>query len=108
ADDLDEILLELGIERRKAVEKEYKKIGKKITPLTLIQLPNDDKKLIDQGEKTKEEIVIDYLLGKGINKDKIALWFDGKKVNMDFIEENDNEVEYMLFKQAAGTGWDCP
>jgi type III restriction enzyme len=106
--DVDEILLDLGVEKRKEVVRQYQKIGKKVIPLTLIQLPNDDKKLIEQGEKTKEEIVIDYLLGKGIKKDKIALWFDGKKVNMDFIEDNDNDVEYMLFKQAAGTGWDCP
>lgn len=27
---------------------------------------------------------------------------------MDHIENNESEIDFMLFKQAAGTGWDCP
>lgn len=27
---------------------------------------------------------------------------------MEFISDNDCPVDYMLFKEAAGTGWDCP
>jgi len=45
---------------------------------------------------------------KGIKEDKIALWFDDKKKNIEFITENDSDIDFMLFKQAAGTGWDCP
>ena len=74
----------------------------------LIQLPNDDKELIAKGEKTKEEIVSQFLATKGIKNNKIAKWFDNKKENLDFIADNDSKVDYMLFKQAAGTGWDCP
>jgi len=33
--------------------------------------------------------------------------FDGKQKNMDFITHNESDVDFMLFKQAAGTGWDC-
>lgn len=27
---------------------------------------------------------------------------------MELISDNDNSVNFMLFEQAAGTGWDCP
>lgn len=84
-------------------------MGKSINPLIIIQLPNDDHKLKSTGEKTKEQIVMDFLYKKGIDIDKkVALWFDGKRINMDHIENNESEIDFMLFKQAAGTGWDCP
>jgi len=38
----------------------------------LIQLPNDDKELVERGESKKEEIVTDYLLRTGIPEHKIA------------------------------------
>lgn len=107
--DLDELLLDLAIERQQELKAEYKTLGKDINPLVLIQLPNDDSRLKDAGQKTKEEIVLDYLQKKKIDIDrKVALWFDGKQKNMDFITHNESDVDFMLFKQAAGTGWDCP
>ncbi|MGC9602217.1 MAG: DEAD/DEAH box helicase family protein [Minisyncoccia bacterium] len=106
--DLDEVLLELGMEKREEIVREYKKLGKDVNPLMLIQLPNDDKDLIDAGERTKEEVVMSYLLKRGMKEHKIGRWFDGKKENMTGITENDSDVDFMLFKQAAGTGWDCP
>ncbi len=107
-DDLDEVLLTLGIKKKEQLKKEFGSLGKKINPLVLIQLPNDDKELRDRGEKTKEEIVLNYLTSKGVDKNKIALWFDNHKENLDYITDNQSDVDYMLFKQAAGTGWDCP
>lgn len=107
--DLDELLLDLAIERQQELKAEYKTLGKEINPLVLIQLPNDDSRLKDAGQKTKEEIVLVYLRKKKIDIDrKVALWFDGKQKNMDFITHNESDVDFMLFKQAAGTGWDCP
>jgi type III restriction enzyme len=107
--DLDELLLELAIERQIELKAEFKTIGKYINPLVLIQLPNDDSKLKDSGQKTKEQVVLDYLQKKNIDiETKIALWFDGKQKNMEFITHNESDVDFMIFKQAAGTGWDCP
>lgn len=107
--DLDELLLTLAIKKREELAFEYKSLGKSINPLIIIQLPNDDHKLKSTGEKTKEQIVMDFLYKKGIDIDKkVALWFDGKRINMDHIENNESEIDFMLFKQAAGTGWDCP
>lgn len=106
--DLDEVLLQLGIEKRGELVEEYKKLGKQVNPLMLIQLPNDDKELMETGERTKEEIVMSFLLKNGVKDHKIARWFDGRKEHMDGITDNESDVDYMLFKQAAGTGWDCP
>ncbi len=105
---LDEVLLDLGSEKRNFLANKFKKLGKKVNPLMIIQLPNDDRRLQDRGEKTKEEVVIEYLRQKGIHENQIALWFDNHKKNLEFISDNNNSVNYMLFKQAAGTGWDCP
>lgn len=106
-EDLDEVLIDLGIEKRKEIVEAYKKLKKNSNPLVLIQLPNDDKTLIDLGQKTKEEVVMELLIKKGIDNSKIAKWFD-KHPRPEFLEENDDEHEFLLFKQAAGTGWDCP
>lgn len=107
--DLDLKLLELGMKRRILLKEEYQKIGKDINPLMLIQLPNDDQLQKEQGLKTKEEIVLEFFKEKNVDIDKqVAFWFDGREVNMNHIDYFKSDVDFMLFKQAAGTGWDCP
>ena len=106
--DHDYLLLDLAMEKRAELKAEWERIGKNINPLVLIQLPDDDKKTKDLGVKLKEEIVTEYLLNKGVPANHIAKWFDNKKENIEYISDNNNPVEYMLFKYAAGTGWDCP
>lgn len=105
--DLDRVLIELGLEKKNEIKKQYEELGKNINPLVLIQLPNDDKELHDRGEKTKEEVVKDVLKELGIDDKKIACWFAGHP-RPPFIEDNDDDHDFLLFKQAAGTGWDCP
>ncbi|WP_308605019.1 DEAD/DEAH box helicase family protein [uncultured Fibrobacter sp.] len=108
-EDLDFALLRLAKEKREFLAEEWNRLGKNINPLVLIQLPDDDTKLKDQGVETKEEVVLRFLKEKcGVPENKIALWFDKKKLNLEHISENDSPVEFMLFKYAAGTGWDCP
>ena len=106
--DLDELMLELAIERRNQIASEWQNLGKKINPLVLIQLPNDDSELEKQGVATKETVVRNFLKKSGIEDKKIASWFDSKKENLDFITQDDCPVDFLLFKVAAGTGWDCP
>jgi len=100
-------LLNLGIEKKNDLKSQFEKLEKNINPLVLIQLPNDDKELKDRGEKTKEEVVTDYLKELGVEDEKIARWFSGHS-RPQFLEDNNDEHEFLLFKQAAGTGWDCP
>lgn len=68
---------------------------------------NDDETLIEQGQPTKEEITKEYLISQGVKANRIASWFTGK-AKPEGLERNDSEYEYLLFKTAAGTGWDCP
>lgn len=107
--DLDKILLILGLTKREDLRQQFTALGKKVNPLMMIQLPNDDYRLHDRGEKKKEDIVLDFLRSHGVDiETKVALWFDKNKKNLEFISDNDDEIEFLLFKQAAGTGWDCP
>lgn len=106
--DHDILLLDLAMEKREALQKEWQRLGLNINPLVLIQLPDDEKKLLETGTKSKEQIVDEYLQKKGVDSRHIAKWFDNKKENLDHITDLDSPIEYMLFKYAAGTGWDCP
>ena len=73
----------------------------------LIQLPNDDKASVETGT-SKRNIVVAFLKSKGITDDEIAVWLDKDKINLTTIRENNSPVSFLLFKQAAATGWDCP
>ena len=77
-----------------------------ITPLVLIQLPNSI-----AGEEKKEN-VLKFLETKGITIDngKVAVWLSDETVNKDAetLLPLDSKVEYLIFKMAIDTGWDCP
>jgi len=106
--DQDLILLELAFNKRLDLHKEYKDLGLEINPLVLIQLPNDDQARKETLDKSKLEIVRDFLRDKGVDEKDVAIWLSDKKENLEEIEENDSLVSFLIFKQAAATGWDCP
>jgi type III restriction enzyme len=108
---LDQILMDVALEKRNQLAAAYRKLGKNINPLLLIQLPNDtseensveDRKIIDE--------VMQYLgVAKSITtaNAKMAVWLSGRRENLDNIEQPDNMTEVLLFKQAIALGWDCP
>jgi type III restriction enzyme len=103
----DEILLELAWRKRQELVQHYNDIGENINPLVLIQLPNDDKASVETGT-SKRDIVVAFLKSKGVTDDEIAVWLDKDKINLTTIVESDSPVSFLLFKQAAATGWDCP
>ncbi len=103
----DEILLELAWRKRSELLRHYKDIGENINPLVLIQLPNDDK-ATKETNTTKRDIVVAFLKSKGVTDDEIAVWLDKDKINLTTIVQDDSPVSFLLFKQAAATGWDCP
>jgi len=107
--DTDEILLKLGLTKREELRQQFAALEKKVNPLMMIQLPNDDQRLHDIGQKMKKDVVLDFLRSRGVDIEaKVALWFDKNKKNLEYISDNDDEIDFLLFKQAAGTGWDCP
>ncbi|RHZ36526.1 DEAD/DEAH box helicase [endosymbiont GvMRE of Glomus versiforme] len=102
-----EIMLELAYNKRIELKKIYEKLELDINPLVLIQLPSDfkEKEVIETNQK---DFVLLYLKAKGVKEKEIAIWLSNEKTNLDTIEENNNEVNFMIFKVAPATGWDCP
>ena len=106
--DQDRILLELAFNKRLELQNGYKELDLEINPLVLVQLPNDDHARKETLDKSKLGIVKDFLRDKGIDEKDVAIWLSDKKENLDEIEENNSLVSFLIFKQAAATGWDCP
>lgn len=106
--DQDEILVSLAYNKRNEIAQYYKELGVEINPLVLIQLPNDDKADKTTSATTKQDFIINSLKEKGVYDHEIAIWLSEDKVNLDDITNNTSQVSYLLFKQAAATGWDCP
>lgn len=106
--DQDEMLLELAYSKRQELIDLYNKLNVEVNPLVLIQLPNDDQASKETSDTTKQTIVLEYLKRKGIKSDEIAVWLSKEKENLEDLEKHNSPVSFLLFKQAAATGWDCP
>lgn len=100
-----DIIIEAAYAKRLELKQAYINAGTKINPLCLVQLPNSE------AGATKREIVEAFLASKGITESngKLALWLsEDKSDGLDKISNPESEVEFLLFKQAIDTGWDCP
>ena len=100
-----EIIMKAAFEKRLALKQHFEREGVKINPLCLIQLPN-----ADAGE-TKKEAIKDFLYQNNITEEngKLAIWLSEEKSdNLQEISDFDSTVEFLIFKQAIDTGWDCP
>jgi len=100
-----ELVLEAAYKKRLEIKKTFDDMKVQINPLCLIQLPN-----AEAGE-AKKEIVEAFLSKKGITEknQKLAIWLtDDKSDTLNEISRNNNTIEFLIFKQAIDTGWDCP
>lgn len=101
-----EVILESAFNKRNVLKNIYEKEGIYINPLALIQIPTGE------AGDDKKEFVEKFLAEKGITKDngKLAVWLTDEKVNqeVELITKNNDKVEFLIFKQAVDTGWDCP
>ena len=104
-EDLDNLLLDLAMGRREQLAADIKRFGMNVNPLVIIQLPKNSS--VDVSDQTKEEIVTEYLTSHGVEPSRIAKWFTHEK-KPSGLEDNASPYDYLLFKMAAGTGWDCP
>jgi len=105
----DEIMLELAFNKRLELKKHYQKLGLDINPLVLIQLPSDFKEK-EEVQANLKDLVLSYLKQKGVKENEIAIWLSGDKdtEKLKSISDNDDKVNFMIFKVAPATGWDCP
>jgi type III restriction enzyme len=103
-----ELIMKTAFNKRLELKKQFKEEGVDLNPLVLVQLPNSD-----AGED-KRSFVESFLATKKITTDnkKLAVWMTGdeNKINneREIVCPNDSEVEFLVFKQAIDTGWDCP
>lgn len=97
-----EYLLELAINKRKAIKEEYLKLGIQVNPLIIIQVPSKSDDLINQIEKILEEKEYSY------DRQNLAIWLSNRKENIEDIENNESNQAILIMKQAISTGWDCP
>lgn len=107
----EEILLDLAIEKQKEIAKGYEKVGLDLTPLVIIQYPNEtNKKEAKKSSARLMKRVENYLASKGFSYDNglCACWLDGNKKNIDGDNQPAKDVIFLHTKQALATGWDCP
>ena len=111
--DSQSAVLEAAYKKRLELLKYFKDLEVPINPLVLIQLPNRDS---DPGN-AKRIAAVEFLASKDISlqdanngNGKLAIWLDDepKAENIDRISNNNSEIEFLIFKQAIDTGWDCP
>lgn len=108
ADDIDsqKLIMMAAFNKREELSARYKLQGADVNPLVLIQLPNSN-----AGEDIRIEIE-NFLREKNVTEEngKLAVWLSDEKVNNEYdkLLANDGAVEYLIFKQAIDTGWDCP
>lgn len=97
-----EYLLDLAINKRKAIKDEYIKLGVQVNHLIIIQVPSKSNDLIKQIEKILEERNYTY------DRKNLAIWLSDRKENIEDIENNESNQAVLIMKQAISTGWDCP
>lgn len=99
-----DLVLKAAYQKRLELEKMYAKEKAEVNPLVLIQIPTGER----GNEKRKS--IEKFLAEKDVALDngKLAVWLSEEKVNLEILENNISEVEFLIFKQAIDTGWDCP
>ena len=103
--DSELLILEKGFEKREEIVKKYAELNINVNPLVLIQIPN-----VDEGE-AKKLVIKDFLRDKGITEanGRLKLWCDNHDpFDKKEIRKNNDITEYLIFKTAVATGWDCP
>ncbi|NTU66807.1 MAG: DEAD/DEAH box helicase family protein [Candidatus Moranbacteria bacterium] len=101
-----ELIMEAAWQKRLEIKKQYESEGVCINPLVLVQIPDSE------AGSDKKEFVESFLASKDITYDnhKLAVWLSEEKINQEkeFVTPNESDVEFLIFKQAIDTGWDCP
>lgn len=100
----EEMILKAAYSKRHELARLYKENGINVNPLVLIQLPSGDK-----GEAKLESITA-FLGANGVTAEngKLAIWLSEEKINLELLHRSNDDAQFLIFKQAIGTGWDCP
>lgn len=108
---MNERLIKAALKKREEITEVYKAEGVDITPLLLIQLPNDKKEsMTAEDEKVAEQVktYLRYMCDITEENGKLAVWLSNEKSNLAGLENPTNLAQVLLFKEAIALGWDCP
>ena len=99
-----DLVLGTAFAKRLELKKYLEKEGAEVNPLVLIQIPTGEE------GADKKKAIEKFLAKKGTTQDngKLAIWLYEEKINLEILENNISEVDFLIFKQAIDTGWDCP
>ncbi len=104
--DSQEMILEAAFAKREELEQAFDAAGCEISPLALIQIPNDVQGVIKQQE------TLDFLAKKGLTLENsgvaLILSDQPKSEELEYISNPRSPIKFLIFKQAIDTGWDCP
>jgi len=103
----DELVIEQALKKREELAKLYEKEGSDINPLILVQLPDQKSNLINKKDDVLKILKDKFKITE--ENGKLAVWLSEEKTDtLANVEKRDNEVEFLVFKQAPALGWDCP
>lgn len=107
ADDLDSqaVVLEAAYQKRIQLKQLFEDEHSDVNPLVLIQIPNA------QAGDDKLHAAVEFLAAKDISEanGRLGIWLaDQRTDTVDMVAAPDNAMEFLIFKQAIDTGWDCP
>lgn len=99
-------LFEQAVAKRDDLAEAYAAEGTGINPLCIVQV--DNAKGEDRSDREARVIELLAKAGKTVENGKVAIWKSEEKANTEGIAEPGSPVEFLVFKQAVDTGWDCP
>jgi len=107
--DSQEVVLERAYQKQRELKKLFEIEKSIVNPLALVQIPTAE------AGADKIKAVKEFLSHKGITEKngKLAIWLADEKSaalgpKNEWVRDLDNEIEFLIFKQAIDTGWDCP
>ncbi len=107
-EDIEKLLLSLAKKKQEEIREEWSRLGYSINPLVMIQLPNDSKTKASNEIESKRIRVLQILNELGVDESRIATRLQETSERMESITAPDSSIDFLLFKLAAATGWDCP
>jgi len=108
----EEVIIRAAFEKRKKIKEEFEKLGKDINPLCIIQIPD----ITADKEQEKKRSVLSILnrFGETVENKKVGIYLSEEKSdfldyqnNFNELRKFDNQTNFVIFKQALDTGWDC-
>lgn len=105
ADDSQRVVLEAAYQKRLQLKQLFESVGSSVNPLVLVQIPTAE------AGTDKLRATVHFLAEKGPTEGngRLAIWLNEQKSDtLDLVSLPGNAIEFLIFKQAISTGWDCP